>query len=74
MGRSPVATLLAVLGVILIIVAVVYWLVPAGSLPGFMPGFEAGSTQVHVKHGIGALVLGIVLIVASRFLGRRTAP
>jgi hypothetical protein len=27
-----------------------------------------------VKHGIGALVLGIVLIVASRFLGRRTAP
>jgi hypothetical protein len=71
MGRSPVATLLAVLGVI---VAIVYWLVPAGSLPGFMPGFEAGSTQVHVKHGIGALVLGIVLIVASRFLGRRTAP
>jgi ammonia channel protein AmtB len=70
MGRSPVATLVAVIGVIFVIVAIVYWLVPAGSLPGVMPGFEAGSTQVHVKHGIAALVIGIVLIVASRFLGR----
>ena len=33
-----------VLGLILAAVAVVYFVVPAESLPGFFPGFEAGST------------------------------
>jgi len=43
-------TLAIVLGLVFAAVAIAYWLVPAGSLPSVFPGFEAGSTRVHVKH------------------------
>ena len=47
-------TLAIVLGLTFAAIAIVYWLVPAGSLPGVFPGFEAGSPRVHVKHGLAA--------------------
>jgi hypothetical protein len=62
---------LTLLGVVLLVVAAVYFLVPADQLPGFMPGHEAGATRVHVKHGIASGVVGLVLIGAGTFLGRR---
>ena len=36
-----------VLAIICLIAAVVYFAIPAGSLPTFMPGYEAGSQQIH---------------------------
>ncbi len=62
---------LTLLGVILLVIAAVYFLVPADQLPGFFPGHEAGVARVHVKHGIVAGVVGIVLIGAGIFMGRR---
>jgi hypothetical protein len=62
---------LTLLGVILLVIAAVYVLVPAGQLPGFFPGYEAGSAHMHMKHGIVAGVAGIVLIAAGMFVGRR---
>jgi hypothetical protein len=59
---------LTLLGVILLVVAAVYFLVPADQLPGFLPGHEAGVARVHTKHGI---VAGIILIAAGMFMGRR---
>ena len=47
-------TLAIVLGLAFAVIAIVYWLVPAGSLPSVFPGFEAGSPHVHVKHGLAA--------------------
>ena len=41
--------------------AIIYFMVPAGSLP--LPdalGHEAGSQVIHIKHGIAALVAGLV--------------
>ena len=64
-------TVLTVLGVILLVIAAVYFLVPADQLPGFMPGHEAGVTRVHVKHGIVSGVVGIVLLAAGVWMGRR---
>jgi hypothetical protein len=55
------------LGLLFIAVAVVYWVEPARSLPGFFPGHEAGSNHHHVKHGIAALVLGLALLVLAWF-------
>ncbi len=52
--RTVVA--LGIVGVVLIIIAIVYFAQPAKSLPGFFPGHEAGSSHHHVKHGIAALV------------------
>ena len=46
-----------VVGVLLIVVAVIYWAEPAKSLPSFFPGHTAGSTTHHIKHGIAAIVV-----------------
>jgi len=62
---------LTLLGVILLVVAAVYFLVPADQLPGFFPCHEAGVARVHMKHGVVAGVIGIVLIGAGTFMGRR---
>jgi hypothetical protein len=62
---------LTVLGVVLLVVAAVYFLVPADQLPSFLPGHEAGVAKVHVKHGMASGVVGLVLIGAGMFLGRR---
>ena len=62
---------LTLLGVILLVIAAVYFLVPADQLPGFFPGHETGVARVHMKHGIVAGVIGIILIGAGTFMGRR---
>jgi hypothetical protein len=48
-----------------------YFLVPADQLPGFLPGHEAGVTRTHVKHGVVSGVVGIALIVAGSWMGRK---
>jgi hypothetical protein len=62
---------LNLLGIVLLIIAALYFLVPADQLPSFLPGHEAGVTQVHTKHGIAAAIAGIVLLAAGVFIGRR---
>ena len=59
-----------VLALVFAVIAVVYWVVPAGSLPGFFPGFEAGATRVHVKHGIASAVVAVVLFAFAWYAGR----
>jgi hypothetical protein len=77
---SPTASRLLVavaviVGLLLLAVAVVYWIEPAKSLPGFFPGHEAGSNHHHVKHGIAALVVGLAVLALAWFQsGRRTKP
>jgi hypothetical protein len=60
-----------VVGVALIVIAVVYWVEPAKSLPGFFPGHQAGSTHHHVKHGIASFLVGLACLVFAWF---RTGP
>jgi uncharacterized membrane-anchored protein YitT (DUF2179 family) len=60
-----------VLGLILAAVAVVYFVVPADSLPGFFPGFEAGSDRIHVKHGVASAAAAVVLFGVGWWAGRR---
>ena len=62
---------LTVLGVILLIIAGMYFVVPADQLPGFLPGHEDGVTRVHIKHGIASAVAGMVLLAAGVWIGRR---
>jgi hypothetical protein len=64
--------ILTVLGVILIVVAIVYFVMPAGALPSFFPGHEeAGSTHMHYKHGMASAVAGVILLAAGWWMGRR---
>jgi hypothetical protein len=60
-----------VVGVALIVIAVVYWVEPAKSLPGFFPGHQAGSAHHHVKHGIASFLVGLACLVFAWF---RTGP
>jgi hypothetical protein len=63
--------IVTILGVILIVVAAVYFLVPADSLPSFFPGHETGLMRIRAKHGMLSGALGVVLLAGSWFLGRK---
>ena len=63
----PIVTLAALVGIALIVVAFVYWVEPAKSLPSFFPGHEAGSNHHHVKHGIASVLVGLALLVFAWF-------
>jgi hypothetical protein len=58
------------LGLIFVAIAIVYWVVPAGQLPSFVPGYQAGSQLIHLKHGIASAVVGVVLFGIGWYLGR----
>ncbi len=66
-------TIAIILGLAFLALAVVYWVVPAGSLPSFVPGFEAGVTKTHLKHGIAAAVVAVVLFGFGWYAGRSRA-
>jgi hypothetical protein len=63
--------ILTLLGVVLLVIAAVYFLMPADQLPGFFPGHEAGVTRMHYKHGIVSGVAGLVLLAAGVWMGRQ---
>jgi len=66
--RHPVLIATAVvLGIVFIVLGIVYFAVPAGSLPSWIPGHEAGSSHHHVKHGIASFLLGAALLIFAWF-------
>ena len=66
--RSPlVVGLVALGGVALIVIAIVYWAEPASSLPSFFPGHQAGSSHHHIKHGIASFFVGLAALVFAWF-------
>jgi hypothetical protein len=60
-----------ILGLVLIVIAGIYLMMPADSLPGFFPGHETGLARIRVKHGLLSGGLGVVLIVAAWIMGRK---
>jgi hypothetical protein len=63
--------IVTLLGVILIVVAIIYFVLPADSLPSFFPGYEAGVARMHYKHGLASGVVGVILVAAGWWMGRR---
>jgi hypothetical protein len=63
-----------VVGVLLIAVAIVYFVDSASALPSFFPGHDAGSAHHHVKHGIAALILGLACFVFAWFQSGPSRP
>jgi hypothetical protein len=60
-----------VLAIICAIAAVMYFTMPAGQLPSFMPGYLAGSDHVHMTHAIAAAVAAVVLFGIGWSMRRR---
>jgi hypothetical protein len=72
MNRSRLLPILSVLaGVVLLVIAVVYVVEPAASLPSFFPGHvgaaDAEHAHHHVKHAIAAFVLALAAFVYAWF-------
>jgi amino acid transporter len=75
MTKRPQLILPAVaLGILLLIIGAIYWIDDAGSLPSFFPGHEAGSTHVHFKHGLAAVILGLGCFVFAWFQSGEERP
>ena len=74
-NRRLWAIIAIVVGIVLIAIAIVYWVEPAKSLPGFFPGHQAGSSHHHVKHGIAAFLVGLASFAFAWFRSgpKRTA-
>jgi hypothetical protein len=67
MKRRELILPAVVIGVLLLVVAVIYFVEPAKSLPSFFPGHTAGSTHHHVKHGIAAFVVALACFAFAWF-------
>ena len=68
-GKRIGALILAIIGILLIILALIYLTTAAGSLPSFIPGHLNGSTGHHpLRIGV-ALVVGLVLLGGAWWLG-----
>lgn len=68
MTKRPKLIVPAVLvGLLFLTISVVYFVEPAGSLPAFFPGHEAGSGHHHTKHGIATLVVALGCFVFAWF-------
>lgn len=51
------------LAVVCVVVAVMYYVIPGGSLPAFMPAYNAGSTHIHTMHAVSAATAAVVFLL-----------
>jgi Na+/H+ antiporter NhaD/arsenite permease-like protein len=65
------ALLAVIVGVLLIVVALIYFVTPEKSLPSFFPGHASASSAEanhhHSKHGIAALVVALACFAFAWF-------
>jgi hypothetical protein len=65
--NKVLAIIAVILGILLIIAGVVYFMEPARYLPSFFPGYDRSLMSHHYKHGIGSVILGIACFVFAWF-------
>jgi len=59
MNKKIVVILLAVIGILFLGMTIYYWITPANHLLAFVPGYDAASSAIHFKHGLGMLILAV---------------
>ena len=68
MPRNRILAIVGLIaGILLIGIAVYYWVEPAKSLASWVPGHQAGSSHHHTKHGIAAFLLGLACLAFAWF-------
>ncbi len=71
MNNKTITIASLLVGVCFLGLAGLYFMTPAGALPTFVPGFIEGSDKIHLKHGMGALLLAAGLFALAWF---KSAP
>jgi hypothetical protein len=59
-----------VLALAFLVVAAIYFIYPANSLPSFFPGFDPTLARIHLKHGLAAGGVAVILFLLGWFIGR----
>lgn len=72
--RALLVFLIGLVGVAAIVAGVLYLVVPAHSLPTFMPGYLAHATGKHPKRAYVCFGAGAVLIIAAIVIGMVGKP
>jgi hypothetical protein len=62
-GEPRMKMIAYLLAIVCVIVAVIYSVMPGGSLPTFMPGYEAGSTHIHTMHAVAAATAAVIFLL-----------
>lgn len=65
MSSKQISLVALVAGVVLVVVAIVYFVEPSKSLPSFFPGHYATSVQHATRHGMVALFVGLVFFLVA---------
>ena len=66
-GRTILAVILGIIALLFIVVAIIYIITPAQSLPSFIPGHINGSTGHHPLKATGSLVVGVIFAIGAWF-------
>jgi hypothetical protein len=70
-----ISVVLAVVGLLFFLVAVLYFKDTAAALPSYFPGHQGGSGHKHVKHGVLAAILGLICLGGAWLgSGSRSTP
>jgi hypothetical protein len=59
------------LSFISVAIAIMYYMLPGGSLPTFFPGYVARSTHIHFMHGVAATAGAVVFLLVGLSTRRR---
>jgi hypothetical protein len=68
--EANMKTLALVLAVACLVIGTMYYALPGGSLPTFMPGYAVDSTRIHMLHGFAAIIGAVVFLL----IGLSTTP
>lgn len=60
MNKKTIISISVIAGIIFLAIGAYYWIVPAGQLATFVPGYLAGSTHIHFTHGLAAVLAGLL--------------
>lgn len=58
------------LAIVCLAAAAMYYTIPAGQLPAFIPGHLDGSDHIHKTHAYAAVAAAVVLFLLGWFFGR----
>ena len=58
------------LAIVCLAAAAMYYTIPAGQLPAFIPGHLAGSAHIHKTHAYAATAAAVVLFLLGWYFGR----
>jgi flagellar basal body-associated protein FliL len=71
--KKALTPILIIIALVLLALAIYYWVTPAGSLPHSFPGYVAGSKHVHLKHGLAAFILAVAAGILAWFVSGNKA-